>query len=371
VTLVATTEEDAVSVLEAQQEGGGDRVAVAWDDRAMRLAGAALGPAAIRAERLVRRFDGVSAVDGIDLDIRRGEIYGFLGPNGAGKSTTVRVLCTLLSPTAGQAVVAGHDVATEPEKVRLRIGVALQEAALDPKQTGIELLRLQGRLYGLSRTDINERLAELGRLIDIGDALGRPIGTYSGGMKRRLDLAAALVHNPDVLFLDEPTTGLDPVSRSRMWEEVRRLNRELEVTIFLTTQYLEEADELADRVGIIHGGRLVAEGTPEELKRSVGNDVIVARLDGDAETCRRAVEGLPGVCSVEARGDEMIVTAADGAATIGAVAVAVNDVARVRHLTLRTPTLDDVFLESTGNHIRADEPAPGEPARSERMEVHR
>jgi ABC-2 type transport system ATP-binding protein len=314
-------------------------------------------PAAIWAEGLVRRFGGVNAVDEVNLDIRRGEIYGFLGPNGAGKSTTVRVLCTLLSPTAGRAVVAGYDVATQPEKVRLRIGVALQEAALDAKQTGIELLRLQGRLYGLSRADIDRRLADLGQLIDIGDAIARPVSTYSGGMKRRLDLAAALVHNPEVLFLDEPTTGLDPVSRARMWEEVRRLNRELHMTIFLTTQYLEEADELADRVGIIHGGRLVAEGTPDELKRSVGNDVIVAHVDGKAEASRRAVEPLAGVRSVEARGEQLIVTATDGAATIGAVAVALSGVAPVRHLTLRTPTLDDVFLELTGNHIRPAETA--------------
>ncbi len=292
------------------------------------------GPAAIMAEGLVRSFDGVTAVDGVNLEIGRGEIYGFLGPNGAGKSTTVRVLCTLLSPTEGRAVVAGFDVASQPEKVRLHIGVALQEAALDPKQTGIELLRLQGRLYGLSASEIEGRLAELGRLIDIGDALGRPIATYSGGMKRRLDLAAALVHNPEVLFLDEPTTGLDPVSRARMWEEVRRLNRELNMTIFLTTQYLEEADELCDRVGIINDGRLVAEGTPDELKRSVGNDVIVARLDGSAIAARATVEGLAGVRSVEAQGDEMTVTVADGAATIGAVAVALNTVAPVRHLTL-------------------------------------
>jgi ABC-2 type transport system ATP-binding protein len=326
---------------------------------------------AILTEALVRQFDESTAVDQLDLDIGRGEIYGFLGPNGAGKSTTVRVLCTLLSPTAGRAVVAGYDVATQPDQVRLRIGVALQEAALDPKQTGIELLRLQGRLYGLTRTEIDGRLAELGRLIDIGDALARPIATYSGGMKRRLDLAAALVHNPEVLFLDEPTSGLDPVSRARMWEEVRRLNRELSMTIFLTTQYLEEADELADRVGIINNGRLVAQGTPDELKRSVGNDVIVARLDGSAWDARGVVEGLPGVHSVEARGDEMIVTAADGAATIGAVAVALNTVAPVRHLTLRTPTLDDVFLELTGNHIQSDGDGPGEPDRRDLVEVGR
>jgi ABC-2 type transport system ATP-binding protein len=326
-------------------------------------------PVAIRADRLVRRFGELAAVDGVDLEIPRGEIYGFLGPNGAGKSTTVRVLCTLLSPSGGQAMVAGYDVAIQPDRVRLRIGVALQEAALDPKQTGIELLRLQGRLYGLSRSEINRRLVELARLIDIGDALRRPIGTYSGGMKRRLDLAAALVHNPEVLFLDEPTTGLDPVSRARMWEEVRRLNRELEMTIFLTTQYLEEADELADRVGIINDGRLVAEGSPAELKRNVGEDVIVARLDGWAEAARAAVERLAGIHSVDTRGDEIVVTAADGAATIGAVAVALNGVAPVRHLTLRTPTLDDVFLELTGNHIQTDSHADAESDWPERVEV--
>jgi ABC-2 type transport system ATP-binding protein len=348
-------------------------------DAGMNLKDNPNAPSAIKAERLVRQFDGLTAVDEVDLDIGRGEIYGFLGPNGAGKSTTVRVLCTLLSPTAGRAVVAGYDVATQPDKVRLRIGVALQEAALDAKQTGIQLLRLQGRLYGLTSSEIEKRLGELGRLIDIGDALGRPIATYSGGMKRRLDLAAALVHNPEVLFLDEPTSGLDPVSRARMWEEVRRLNRELNMTIFLTTQYLEEADELADRVGIINNGRLVAEGTPDELKRSVGNDVIVARVDGSASAARGAVEVVPGVHGVETRGDQMIVTAADGAATIGAVAVALNTVAPVRHLTLRTPTLDDVFLELTGNHIQSDEgddgpsgpSGKGEPTQREVAEVGR
>jgi ABC-2 type transport system ATP-binding protein len=323
---------------------------------------------AIEADRLVRAFDGVAAVDEVTLSIPRGEIYGFLGPNGAGKSTTVRVLCTLLAPTGGRAVVAGHDVATHPERVRLRIGVALQEAALDPKQTGLELLRLQGRLYGLSRAEIRSRLEELGRLIDIGDALGRPIGTYSGGMKRRLDLAAALVHNPQVLFLDEPTTGLDPVSRARMWEEVRRLNRELGMTIFLTTQYLEEADELADRVGILDGGRIVAEGTPDELKRSVGNDVIVARLDGHAEVAHDRVAALAGVRSVETHGDELVVTSTDGAATIGEVAVALHGIAPVRNLTLRTPTLDDVFLELTGNRIRRDD-ATGEPSRDVELDA--
>ena len=311
---------------------------------------------AIRAERLSRHFDGVAAVDEVDLDIRVGEIYGFLGPNGAGKSTTVRMLCTLLSPTGGRAEVAGYDVATHPGEVRLRIGVALQEAALDPKQTGAELLRLQGLLYGLPKTAMPERVAQLGRLIDLSDALDRPISTYSGGMKRRLDLAAALVHNPHILFLDEPTTGLDPVSRVAVWSEVRRLNQELGMTIFLTTQYLEEADELADRVGIIDHGRIVAEGTPAELKRSVGADVIIARIDGDAASVSAVLEALPGVHSVEVHGQELVIATESGPAAVSPVAVALSgcDVT-VRELTLRTPTLDDVFLDLTGTHIERDE----------------
>jgi ABC-2 type transport system ATP-binding protein len=307
---------------------------------------------AIYAEALVRQFGGVRAVDGVDLQIPAGEIYGFLGPNGAGKSTTVRMLCTLLAPTGGRALVAGHDVAAEPGRVRLRIGVALQDAALDPKQTGTELLRLQGRLYGLSRRALARRLAELGELIELGDALDRPVGTYSGGMKRRLDLAAALVHNPEVVFLDEPTTGLDPASRARVWSEIRRLNQQLGMTIFLTTQYLEEADELAHRVGIIDLGRIVAEGTPADLKRSIGSDVIVARVDGDAAGARPAVEAVPGVRSVEAHGNELLIAAGDGTAAISGVAVALaRSAVAVRDLTLRTPTLDDVFLELTGAHI--------------------
>jgi ABC-2 type transport system ATP-binding protein len=307
---------------------------------------------AVHAEALVRHFNGSRAVDKVDLRIRTGEIYGFLGPNGAGKSTTVRMLCTLLAPTGGRAEVAGYDVATQPGQVRLRIGVALQDAALDPKQTGNELLRLQGRLYGLSGKAMAGRLAELSELIELGDALDRQIGTYSGGMQRRLDLAAALVHNPQVLFLDEPTTGLDPVSRARVWSEIRRLNQQLGMTIFLTTQYLEEADELAHRVGIIDRGRIVAEGTPVELKRSVGTDVIVARVVGDADAARPVLAAIPGVLSVETHGNELVIATANGAGAISPVAVALaSSKVTVRDLTLRTPTLDDVFLELTGTHI--------------------
>jgi ABC-2 type transport system ATP-binding protein len=312
--------------------------------------------AAIRTEGLVRRFGELTAVDGVDLDVPRGEIYGFLGPNGAGKSTTVRMLCTLLAPTGGRASVAGCDVAAQPGDVRLRIGAALQEAALDPKQTGAELLRLQGLLYGLPRSAMARRVAQLGELIDLSDALDRPVATYSGGMRRRLDLAAALVHNPEILFLDEPTTGLDPVSRASVWTEVRRLNGELGMTIFLTTQYLEEADELAHRVGIIDRGRIVAEGTPDELKRTVGSDVILARVEGDAASVCPVVEMVPGVQSVDVHGNELIIATGSGPATISPVAVALASCeVTVSELTLRTPTLDDVFLELTGTHIERDE----------------
>jgi ABC-2 type transport system ATP-binding protein len=313
----------------------------------------AVNHVAIRTEGLVRQFDGFTAVDKVDLAINRGEIYGFLGPNGAGKTTMVRMLCTLLSPTSGVATVAGYDVASQPGQVRLRIGAALQEAALDPKQTGRELLRLQGLLYGLPGRAMAKRVDELGELIDLSDALDRPIATYSGGMKRRLDLVAALVHNPEILFLDEPTTGLDPVSRASVWVEVRRLNAALGMTIFLTTQYLEEADELCGRVGIINHGRIVAEGSPDELKRAVGADIIVARIDGDTAGLVPVLEALPVVQSVEAHGNELVIATDNGSAAISPVAVALNGYAvTVRDLTLRTPTLDDVFLELTGSHIQ-------------------
>jgi ABC-2 type transport system ATP-binding protein len=306
---------------------------------------------AIDATGLERRFGSFVAVDHVDLAVKRGEIYGFLGPNGAGKSTTTRMLCTLTALNGGRATVAGYDVARQPGQVRLRIGAALQSAALDIQQTGAELLRQQGRYYGLSRSDIDTRLAELRGLIDIGDALEQRIKTYSGGMKRRVDLAAALVHNPEVLFLDEPTTGLDPASRAKVWEEVRRLNVDLGMTIFLTTQYLEEADALADRVGIIDHGRIIAEGTPAELKRSIGADVVTVRVD-DVAVAASTIAALPGVDSVEVRGDEILAATADGPANVSPIAVALAGAdIRVRSLTLREPTLDDVFLTLTGQHL--------------------
>ena len=318
---------------------------------------------AVQTKGIARDFGEVKAVDRIDLNISRGEIYGFLGPNGAGKTTLVRMLITLLLPSSGGATVAGFDVVDEANDVRLRIGAALQDAALDPKQTGREILRLQGRLYGLSRRDVDTRFDELSSLVDIGDAIDRFVGTYSGGMRRRLDLAASLIHNPEILFLDEPTTGLDPISRARVWEEVRRINREMDVTIFLTTQYLEEADALADRVGIINNGQLMAEGTPGELKRSLGKDVIIARVDGQAELAREALAGLEvlDAVDVDVTGGEVIIQVSNGAAAISRVALALNYVGvEVSEITLRTPTLDDVFLSVAGE--RMDDAAEPEDA---------
>ena len=308
---------------------------------------------AIRTKGLARNFGNVRAVDGVDLAVHSGEIYGFLGPNGAGKTTVIRMLITLLAPSSGDMYVAGYDVVRQPNEVRLRIGSAQQEAALDNKQSGRELLRLQGKLYGLTRRLVDRRIGELTDLVDIGDAMDRLIGMYSGGMKRRLDLAAALIHEPIVLFLDEPTTGLDPISRAHIWEEIHKINREMGVTIFLTTQYLEEADILAHRVGIIDRGQLAAQGAPSDLKRARGSDLIVARLDGDMEEAVAALNSVPQVQHVETHEQEVTVSVANGATVISAVALALDRRGvNVQELTLRTPTLDDVFLQVTGSRLQ-------------------
>ena len=289
---------------------------------------------------------------GIDLSLRQGEVFGFLGPNGAGKTTTVRMLCTLLPPTAGSARVAGIDVVADDAEVRRRIGVALQEIGLDPTQSGRELLELQCGLYGITGSDAQARATELLELLGLTDAADRRTKTYSGGMKRRLDLASALVHKPEVLFLDEPTTGLDPASRVTVWEEVRRINA-TGTTIFLTTQYLEEADALCERLAIIDAGEIVAAGTPEQLKAEIGNDVVSVVLDGaDPDSVSKAIGELPGLERVAAEPDVIHLYLDDGAGSIAEIVRRLDGGAvKVGAISVARPSLDDVFLEATGRRL--------------------
>ncbi len=317
---------------------------------------------AIEAHGLVREFKkGPRAVDGIDLRVEPGEVYGFLGPNGAGKSTTVHVLTTLLPPTAGSARVAGHDVESEGPAVRAAIGAALQEAALDRFLTGREHLRLQTALHGIRGAAARERTDALLGRVGLNQAADRRVGGYSGGMKRRLDLALALVHEPSILFLDEPTTGLDPQSRSALWEEVQRLAGDGGVTVFLTTQYLEEADVLADRVGIIDCGRIVAEGTPEALKAEIGRPSVEATPadPGQLEHTRallarfgEPVTGSPKAVSVRLSGGDAQL--AEVVRVLDAEDIAIEE------LQLHAPSLDDVFLAKTGYTLEGAGEAPPE-----------
>jgi len=307
-------------------------------------------------ESLVREFrKGPRAVDAIDLVVEPGEIYGFLGPNGAGKSTTVLMLTTLLPPTSGTARVAGHDVVREGPAVRARIGAALQEAALDPVLTASEHMRLQMGLHGMSRDARRNRGDQFLDRVGLSEAADRKVGGYSGGMKRRLDLALALVHNPQTLFLDEPTTGLDPQSRTALWEEVARLASEEGVTVFLTTQYLEEADVLADRVGIIDRGKIVAEGTPDELKGEIGRpSVEVVPCGHDAHDDVRRVLGQFGDL-MPSSAEAVSARLNGGAADLPAVIRDLDRVGiRLERLQLHEPTLDDVFLAKTGRTLEGE-----------------
>jgi ABC-2 type transport system ATP-binding protein len=322
---------------------------------------------AIQTQQLVKHYsEDIRAVDGIDLSIEEGQIFAFLGQNGSGKTTTVRVLTTLLQPTSGRAEVDGLDVTKRGPEVRRRIGVALQEAALDDMQTGRELLTLQARLYGVDGGRGNERVGQLLKVVDLEDAADRLVKTYSGGMKRRLDLAAALVHSPKIVFLDEPTTGLDPISREGIWRYVSDLNQDLGVTFFLTTQYLEEADRLAHDVAIIERGKIVAEGSPEELKSSIGTDVVTLRVGGGPEELARAEEvlsSLEGVVEVKRLEGSVIVYIRDGSAAIPRIVLMMSEASiTVDEVTLARPTLNDVFLQKTGHHLEvgATASAPAE-----------
>jgi len=298
------------------------------------------------------RRGSVEAVAGVDLCVVAGEVFGFLGPNGAGKTTTLRMLATLLPPSGGDATVAGCDLRREPGRVRERIGYVGQRGGTDPAVTGRTELMFQARLYGLSATEARQRAAELLALLELEAAADRPGGTYSGGQRRRLDIGLGLIHRPRLLFLDEPTTGLDPQSRARLWDEVRRL-RDGGMTVFLTTHYLEEADALCDRLAIIDQGRIVAEGTPEQLKRQIAGDVVTLGVAGDP---RAALEGLQGQPFVREAGveDGMIRLYVDRGETAMPAILRHLDGAGVelRTITLTRPSLDDVFLRQTGRSLR-------------------
>ncbi|MEX0750204.1 MAG: ATP-binding cassette domain-containing protein [Dehalococcoidia bacterium] len=313
---------------------------------------------AILAESLTKHFPpDIRAVDGIDLSIDEGAIFAFLGANGSGKTTTVRMLTTLLRPTSGRAVVAGHDVVREAHAVRTSIGAALQEAGLDDVQTGRELLQLQARLYQVPPREVSDRVRHLLRVVDLEEAADRRVKTYSGGMKRRLDLAASLVHRPRIVFLDEPTTGLDPISREAIWRYVGELNRREGVTFFLTTQYLEEADRLAHDVAIMSAGRIVAQGSPAELKAGIGTDVVTVRFEHVDALARaeHAVRGIEGVADVRVVEDSLVVYVPDGSAALPRIVLILNDAGvRTREVTLARPTLDDVFLRATGRHLTSE-----------------
>ncbi len=312
----------------------------------------------IEVDGLVREFkNGPRAVDGIDLRVAPGEIYGFLGPNGAGKSTTVLMLTTLLPPTAGTARVAGFDIVAEGPRVRSAIGAALQEAALDPLLSGREHMRLQTALHGIAKAEREERSAELLERVGLSQAADRKVGGYSGGMKRRLDLALALVHRPRILFLDEPTTGLDIQSRTALWEEVASLAAD-GVTVFLTTQYLEEADALAGRVGIIDHGRIVAEGTPAALKAEIGRPTVEAAPHdpGERERMLAVLSRFGEPAGAAPKGGAVRLSGGESELAEVVRALDAEGIA-IEHLQLHAPSLDDVFLTKTGRSLEGAEEA--------------
>ncbi|MBK8024471.1 MAG: ATP-binding cassette domain-containing protein [Chloroflexi bacterium] len=323
----------------------------------------------ITANNLFKRYGDFTAVDGVSFTVKSGEIFGFLGPNGAGKSTTVKMLTTLALPSEGTGTVGGFDIVSQAGDVRRIAGVALQEIGLDNLMKSTELLTIQGQLFGMTRRQAQDRAAELLALVKLSDFVDRPVGKYSGGMRRRLDLAMALVHQPEILFLDEPTTGLDPASRRDIWTEVRRLNREFGMTIFLTTQYLEEADELADRIAIIDRAQIRVEGQPAELKAALGSESINLTFKEDSDVARAQTAVSEMFDRVQVDRKTLRLYRNKAAEIIPAVVNRLNSTGlEPVALTLTTPTLDDVFLHVTGERFEEDaktnaNAAPGKKAR--------
>jgi ABC-2 type transport system ATP-binding protein len=315
-------------------------------------------------ENLVKKYGIVEAVRGISFHVARGEIFGFLGPNGAGKTTTIHILATLLKPTSGKAIVAGYDVVIEPDKVRRNIGVVFQDPSLDDNLTGYENLYIHGRLYGLNGQKLKERIEEVLKFVDLWEFRYRVVRTYSGGMRRRLEIARAMLHTPKILFLDEPTLGLDPQTRAHIWEYIKSLKKEYGTTIFLTTHYMEEAELLCDRVAIIDHGKIIALGTSEELKSMIGSDIVYVKLSKvDSDVCSRIfIEGLNGCKIIE--GNTIALQVRKASEAIPAILSYLDRFEiKVLEVSYRRPTLNDVFIHLTGREMRDTEGSHLEVAR--------
>jgi len=312
---------------------------------------------AIVANELRKRYAEIQALDGVSFAVREGEVFALLGPNGAGKSTTVRILTTLTKPDSGSATVAGHDVVRHPDRARRALGYVPQESGIDREATGRENLMLQGRIYGTTGPELKQRVDELLELVGLADAADRIVRGYSGGMKRRLDIALGLVHRPSVLFLDEPTTGLDPEARVAMWAEVQRLAAQESLTILLTTHYLEEADQLADRLAIVSRGRVIVEGTPEELKRGLQGELVTVELqNGQAGDAVAVVERFEGARETAADGQQVRTRVPNGAQAIPALLSSLEGAGiGVASVATSRPSLDDVYLHYTGRDFSADD----------------
>ena len=311
---------------------------------------------AIVAEHLKKTYrNGVQAVKGVSFYVKQGEIFGLLGPNGAGKSTTVRILGTLTKPDSGKALVAGHDVVLEPQRVRSKIGYVAQSSGVDKYATGRENLMLQGHLQRVPKSQLKHRVNELLEWVGLSEAADRLVQTYSGGMKRRLDIAMGLVHNPSVLFLDEPTTGLDPETRSALWQDLLRLKREQNISVLLTTHYLDEADYLCDRLAIVDHGVVVAEGSPSDLKAGIRGDRVTLEVNGHVDEANERLKLLPQVIDVIVTDDALVARVENGATAIPAIITALEGSGiSVRSVALSRPSLDDVYLYHTGHRFVAE-----------------
>ncbi len=320
--------------------------------------------AIIEAEKLTKIYPGgVLAVDHIDLSVQEGEIFGFLGPNGAGKSTTIMMLVTLLHPTKGRARISGFDVVHDRGKVRNLLGYVSQDIAVDEFLTGWENLLLQGKLYHLSPVEIKKRGREVLEMVDLWDRKDELVQNYSGGMRKRLDIACGLIHRPKILFLDEPTLGLDIQTRAKIWEYIRNLRSEHRMTIFLTTHYMDEADKLCDRIAIIDHGKIMAIGTPLELKHSVGGDLVTIQFqengNGKREEILNSLKGSPLVESVQEKDGKLLLVTRDGNTAIPPILSQLHDLgAEVQSISMKRPSLDDVFLFYTGRQLRDEEASP-------------